>query len=209
MNDVTGNCAISIDQLQRSSFMDHLTFTFWEGKAPTTKEKTMKLTCILLALTIFAGAASAQNTGKFVISDEAAKKSLIKNEISADTAEKITQACVDFAKKNNIAVTVIRSICFSFLAIFPAFWPLYAADAQHPLDALTVPEYWATYEAMKASGKLDAASRFAGITLHEPPKAEVLRWKPGEPFRRESLAIIKQGRRTFEATVNSHSILQT
>ena len=30
----------------------------------------------------------------------------MKNEISADTAEKITQACVDFAKKNNIAVTV-------------------------------------------------------------------------------------------------------
>jgi len=97
---------------------------------------------------------------------------------------------------------VIRSICFSFLGIFPALWPLYAADAQHPLDALTVPEFWATYEAMKASGKLDAASRFAGITLHEPPKAEVLRWKPGEPFRRESLAIIKQGRRTFEATVD-------
>src|SRR6266850_2266914 len=66
----------------------------------------MNFTGILLALTIFAGAASAQNISKFVISDEAAKKSLIKNEISADAAEKITQACVDFAKKNNIAVTV-------------------------------------------------------------------------------------------------------
>jgi uncharacterized protein GlcG (DUF336 family) len=66
----------------------------------------MRLLRILLVLTIFAGWASAQNIGKFVISDEAAKKSLIKNEISADTAEKITQACVEFAKKNNIAVTV-------------------------------------------------------------------------------------------------------
>src|SRR5215831_8562027 len=66
----------------------------------------MRLMRILLVVTIFAGVASAQNIGKFVISDESAKKSLIKNEISADTAEKITQACVDYAVKNNIAVTV-------------------------------------------------------------------------------------------------------
>jgi len=50
--------------------------------------------------------ASAQNISKFVISDEAAKKTLIKNEISAETAEKITQACVDWATKNNQAVSV-------------------------------------------------------------------------------------------------------
>src|SRR5512143_1016406 len=52
------------------------------------------------------GSASAQNINKFVISDEAAKKTLIKNEISADTAAKITQACIDFATKNNMAVSV-------------------------------------------------------------------------------------------------------
>jgi uncharacterized protein GlcG (DUF336 family) len=50
--------------------------------------------------------ASAQNIDKFVISADAAKKTLIRNEISADTAAKITQACVDFATKNGIAVTV-------------------------------------------------------------------------------------------------------
>ena len=67
----------------------------------------MKHTRILAAaFTIAAGLASAQNINKFVISDEAAKKALIKNEISVDTAAKITQACVDFAKKNNMAVTV-------------------------------------------------------------------------------------------------------
>ena len=59
----------------------------------------------LLALTLVAGA-FAQNLAKFVISDEAAKKTLNKNEISAETAAKITQACVDYAVKNNIAVTV-------------------------------------------------------------------------------------------------------
>src|SRR5580765_3391991 len=55
---------------------------------------------------VIAGAVSAQNLSKFVISDEAAKKTLIKNEISADTAAKITQACVDWAVKNNQAVSV-------------------------------------------------------------------------------------------------------
>jgi uncharacterized protein GlcG (DUF336 family) len=62
------------------------------------------LAAVLLAL----GTAtiSAQNISKFVISDEAAKKTLIKNEISVETAEKITQACVEFAKRNNQAVTV-------------------------------------------------------------------------------------------------------
>jgi glc operon protein GlcG len=66
----------------------------------------MKVTRILVMLAVFAGAAWGQNIGKFVIPDDAAKKSLIRNEISADTAEKITQACVDFARKNNIAVSV-------------------------------------------------------------------------------------------------------
>ena len=77
-----------------------------------------------------------------------------------------------------------------------------APDFRHPLDALTADEYWGVYETMKGSGKLDSASRFAGISLHEPPKAEVLRWKRGDPFRREALAIVKQGRQTFEAIVD-------
>ena len=75
-------------------------------------------------------------------------------------------------------------------------------SSRHPLDALTAKEYWAVFETMKASGKLDGSSRYAGIHLHEPPKAEVLRWHPGEPFRREALAIVKQGRHTFEAVVD-------
>src|ERR1700692_356445 len=60
----------------------------------------------VVLMAVGAGSVSAQNISKFVISDEAAKKTLIKNEISVETAEKITQACVEFAKKNNQAVTV-------------------------------------------------------------------------------------------------------
>ena len=59
---------------------------------------------ILAALT--AGGAAAQNIDKFVISAEAAKKTLVRAEISADTAAKITEACVDYATKNGMAVSV-------------------------------------------------------------------------------------------------------
>ncbi len=58
------------------------------------------------ALALFAANASAQGIEKFVVTGEAAKKAMTKSEISADTAAKITQVCLDFAAKNNIAVSV-------------------------------------------------------------------------------------------------------
>jgi glc operon protein GlcG len=65
-----------------------------------------RIFCLGAVLTLTSVAVSAQNINKFVISDDAAKKTLNKYEISADTAAKIAQACVDFAVKNNTAVTV-------------------------------------------------------------------------------------------------------
>jgi primary-amine oxidase len=72
----------------------------------------------------------------------------------------------------------------------------------YPLDALTAPEYWTVYETMKASGRLEAGARFTLVNLHEPPKAEVLAWKPGTPFRREALVVVLQNGKTFEAIVD-------
>jgi uncharacterized protein GlcG (DUF336 family) len=72
-------------------------------KQPFTAHKVLSCALVLIA---YAGLAQAQNLEKFVISADAAKKTLFKNEISVDTAAKIAQACVDFAKKNNQAVTV-------------------------------------------------------------------------------------------------------
>lgn len=57
-------------------------------------------------LAVIAGGAAAQDINKFVISEEAAKKTLIRNEISVEIAEKIAHACVEFAKKDHQAVTV-------------------------------------------------------------------------------------------------------
>jgi uncharacterized protein GlcG (DUF336 family) len=71
----------------------------------------MQKTLFAATLAVLAGAAftpyaGAQNIDKFVVSGDAAKKAKSRSEISADTAEKITQACVNFAKEKKIAVTV-------------------------------------------------------------------------------------------------------
>jgi glc operon protein GlcG len=50
--------------------------------------------------------ASAQNLDKFVVTGEAAKKTMSKTEINSETAEKIAKACEDFAKQHNVAVSV-------------------------------------------------------------------------------------------------------
>ena len=88
------------------------------------------------------------------------------------------------------------------LLCFVALGRAAAQPAAHPLDALSASEYWTVFEAMKASGKLTDASRYASVNLKEPPKTEVLAWKEGTPFRRDALAVIKQGPDTYEAVVD-------
>lgn len=58
------------------------------------------------AIVFVAAPSYAESLSKFVISDEAAKKTFIKNEINAETAAKIAQACIDFAIENNTALTI-------------------------------------------------------------------------------------------------------
>ncbi|MEQ1883651.1 MAG: heme-binding protein [Bryobacteraceae bacterium] len=62
---------------------------------------------ITTALTLgLVGTASAQNLAKFTISEQAAKKTLLKNEINADTARKIIDKCIDIANKANMPITI-------------------------------------------------------------------------------------------------------
>jgi glc operon protein GlcG len=58
------------------------------------------------ALALTAGAASAQDINTFVLSDAAAKKTLNKYEINADTARKIIDKCIDIATKANMPITI-------------------------------------------------------------------------------------------------------
>src|SRR5690242_11329400 len=80
-----------------------------------------------------------------------------------------------------------------------------AADyPAHPLDSLSREEILATVEILKASGKATDASRYATIMLREPPKAEVLAFRPGSAFRRETFAVVyeRAANKTFEAVVD-------
>jgi primary-amine oxidase len=80
--------------------------------------------------------------------------------------------------------------------------PVWPQSPQHPLDGLTAPEIWTAYEVLQASHKVGADTRFPMVQLHEPPKEEVLAWKPGQPMRREAFLVVKQGPQTFEAVVD-------
>jgi len=91
-----------------------------------------------------------------------------------------------------------RTCCAVLFSLAPA---LALADG-HPLDPLTVGEYWTIFDALKASGKVDASGRYSAVSLREPPKAEVLAWQPGQSFRREALAVVRQAGKTFEAVVD-------
>src|SRR4029077_3773232 len=68
--------------------------------------------------------------------------------------------------------------------------PARAQNALHPLDGLTAPEYWTSYEVLKASGKVNSKTRYTLVQLQEPPKEEVLAWKPGQPMRRQSRVVV-------------------
>jgi primary-amine oxidase len=74
----------------------------------------------------------------------------------------------------------------------------------HPLDSLSKKEILATVEVLRASGKTTDTSRYSLITLHEPPKNEVLRFQPGTPFGRESFAVVyeRATNQTSEAIVD-------
>ena len=80
--------------------------------------------------------------------------------------------------------------------------PAFAAPPSHPMDAFSSAEHWTIREVLRAAGKLEGDVRFVSVDLHEPPKAEVLAWKPGAAFRREAVAVLTQGTQTFEAIVD-------
>ena len=81
--------------------------------------------------------------------------------------------------------------------------PVAAADAPaNPLDALTGAEIDRTVAILTAARQVDANTRYPTITVLENPKAEVLRWVPGQPFARRARADYLRGNRLFEAAVN-------
>jgi len=80
-----------------------------------------------------------------------------------------------------------------------------AIQPTHPLDPLNENEIRDVKKLLLSENKIDTASyRFFIINLKEPPKSEILTYKPGDSFRREALAVLYDwsSGKTFEAVVD-------
>ena len=88
-------------------------------------------------------------------------------------------------------------------AVLFAVLPLAAqAATHHPLDALDASEINATTAILKSAGLVDDKTLVASIDLQEPPKANVLTWKTGDPNPRSARAVLRRNATTIEAVVD-------
>ena len=77
-----------------------------------------------------------------------------------------------------------------------------AQNADHPLDPLSYQEVWRALEIIREAGLMDRETRFSQLILLEPPKRDVLKWRPGSPLPRKAYAVVRRGKDAFEAIVD-------
>jgi primary-amine oxidase len=88
-----------------------------------------------------------------------------------------------------------------------AFIPVVGSSSvnlAHPLDPLSVDEIKRACELLLAIKKLGPEIRFAVVQLHEPTKASVLAFRPGDALERCAFLMVFDSRtgETHEAVVN-------
>ena len=99
---------------------------------------------------------------------------------------------------------------FNKILLISAFFGLHlvlssqlsSAQVQDPMDPFTAEEYSMVASVVKSSHNVSDSVRYPLVTLNEPPKSDVLHWKPGEPIDRQAFAILKDGPRAFEAIID-------
>ena len=76
--------------------------------------------------------------------------------------------------------------------------------ARHPLDPLSEEEINQTTHILNASGKITPRMRIMAYSLHEPPKGDVLAFRPGQQVQREVFVVIRDHERqlTIESIVS-------
>jgi primary-amine oxidase len=89
---------------------------------------------------------------------------------------------------------------FGFVA--PGFAGAQTTPVVHPLEGLKSQEYWAVYEILQATGKMDADTYCISVLLHEPAKDRVLAWKAGDAISREADVILMRKGVTMELRVD-------
>ena len=122
------------------------------------------------------------------------------------------------AFKPVVAVTLLLAGCArqpAAPAPAPTAAPATAATSavadRHPLDPLSADEINAAATLLRAAPQFPGEGLFSTIVLNEPPKSEVLAFKPGTTFTRQAFSIIldRRGSRTYEVIVdlNAKSVL--
>ncbi|NRA88435.1 MAG: tyramine oxidase, partial [Rhizobiales bacterium] len=76
------------------------------------------------------------------------------------------------------------------------------ASATHPLDGMTKEEYTIVVKTLKTADKLSDDGLFPLIEIVEPSKDFVLSWKKGEKIPRTARAVIKDGGKFYDATID-------
>jgi primary-amine oxidase len=79
-----------------------------------------------------------------------------------------------------------------------------APATPHPLDALSSAEIETATKVLRSAPQFPAGGMFSTIVLNEPPKSEVLAFKPGAPITRQAFSIVldRPTNKTFEAVVD-------
>src|SRR5215471_15161437 len=97
---------------------------------------------------------------------------------------------------------IIRVIFFC--SLFFSYFLAFTQEVLHPLDPLTSDEMRKVVSILKSSGTISGRDLFNIINLKEPPKKEVLNYKPGSQFRREAFVSLFDYERVgmVEATVD-------
>jgi primary-amine oxidase len=93
---------------------------------------------------------------------------------------------------------------FAFCAALLCASVAYAQSVvpQHPLDGLTAEEVAKAVLLIREQGLATDATRYPAITLLEPAKDLVLKWKSGDPLPRQAFVIMRDPGKTREARVD-------
>jgi hypothetical protein len=83
------------------------------------------------------------------------------------------------------------TICLSaVLGILLGMVAIATQPLAHPLDPLSTEELSSVAQIIRSEGNAGRNDLFTWIALHEPPKNEVLAWKPEAGSRREGFAVV-------------------
>ena len=110
---------------------------------------------------------------------------------------------VPLKKTHRITLVVVVIALVGILLTVLDGQHLASASISHPMDPLTTEELSAVTMTLAKENLVGATDLYSLITLEEPPKEDVLKWRPGDPVPRLAFAIVKKGPETFEALVDT------